>query len=148
MTAGCSWKSGADETKPVTVSDTLDPVERAERLLEHGQGIEGAYGGRLPPLLDGDGVAQSAEARELTLDARQLARRARRAVVDDDGVERVVRRVRPVQREAQLGQPRRDLSFCHQCAAPCWSLTMVPAPRILAQMAPLAPLGGHHPAAL
>ena len=32
--------------------DPLDPVERSERLLEHGQRVEGADGGGLPPLLD------------------------------------------------------------------------------------------------
>ena len=50
--------------------DTLDPVERAERLLENGQRIEGADRGRLSPLFDGDGVAQTTQAGELTLDAR------------------------------------------------------------------------------
>src|SRR5437899_95674 len=71
-------------------------------------------------------VGEVAETRELTVDAGQLARRARDATVHDDGVERVVGRVRSVEGETQLAQSlvntihryisnrsRRDVSFEH-----------------------------------
>ena len=73
----------------------LDAVERPQRLLQHGQGVQRADGGRLGTLLDGDGIAQAAEARQLAGDTWQLTRGARHAVVHDHRVERVVRRCGP-----------------------------------------------------
>ena len=92
----------------------LDPVERAQRLLQDGQGVQRAHGGGLAALLHRHGVAQAPEAGQFPGDAGQLPRGARHAVVHHDRIERVVRRVRPVQREAQLGQPGADVAFAHR----------------------------------
>ena len=122
-TAGCWWKSGAEDTNPVTVRTRVDAVEGTERVLEHGEGVQRADGGRLGALLHRDGVAQSAEAGQLPGDAGQLPRRARHAVVHHHGVERVVGRVRPVQREAQLDEPGADGALATAptaCRASSW----------------------------
>ena len=45
-TAGCSWKSGVEATKPVTVSTRSTRSRLPRALFEHGQRVERAHLGR------------------------------------------------------------------------------------------------------
>ncbi len=88
--------------------DPVDPVEGAESDFEHSQRIEGADLGCDPSLFDSDRRAESAHAGELPGDPRELARRPGCSVVDDDRIQRVVRRVRSVELEPEGFQPFSD----------------------------------------
>ena len=84
--------------------DAHDAIERTELRLQHCQRVQGADLRRLVALLHRDVVPQDAKAGELTIDARQLSRRAGDAVVHHHRVERIVGRMRPVKGEAELLQ--------------------------------------------
>jgi len=73
-----------------------------------------ADGGGLGALVHRHGVAQAPEARQLSGDPGQLPRRAGHAVVHHHRIERVVGRMGPVQREAQLGEPGADSALVHR----------------------------------
>ena len=85
--------------------DPLDPIEGPQLGPEHRQGVEGAYPGRLGPLLDGHVRPQGAHAGEAAVDTRKLTGGAGHSAVDDDGVERLMRGVRAVQGQAELADP-------------------------------------------
>ena len=96
--------------------DPFDPVERAKRDLQHRQRVQGAHGSGFAALVHADGVAQSTQAGEATFDAWQLAGSPSDAIVDHDGVQRIMWRMWPVHGESELGEASPDNGVCHLTA--------------------------------
>jgi hypothetical protein len=85
--------------------DPVNPVERAQRNLEHRQGVQSTDSGCSSPFLHTDGLAKSAYTCEPAIDARELPGCSCGPVVDDDCIERVMRGVGAVENEPQLFEP-------------------------------------------
>ena len=95
-------KPGARRDEAEHGEHALDAIELTELGVQHRQRVQRAPARRLRPLLDREVVAEHARIHEhAVVVARELTRRARPAAVHDDRVERIVRRVRPGQRQAR-----------------------------------------------
>ena len=85
----------------------FDAIEVAELGVQHRERVQRAPARRLGALLDAEIEAERSRVDQLAVVvARQLARRARPATVDDHRVERVVRRVGPRQARARARSSR------------------------------------------
>ncbi len=105
-TAGCCSKpcTTGDETEHG--EDTFDPIEVAERGLQHGERVQRAPARGFRPLLDAEIEAERSRVdQRAVVVTRQLTRRARPATVHDDGVEGVMRRIGTGKRQPELSEP-------------------------------------------